>query len=59
MIPTGFAIVIIAVTATLFYAIGGLVEHHKSQVEIDILTRVMEGRCKEDNFFDSKTNRSN
>jgi hypothetical protein len=53
MIPTGFAIVAVVIAAAMFYAIGGLVEHHKSQWEIDILTRVIEGRCKEDNFFDS------
>ena len=48
MIPTGFAIVAIVITAAMFYAIGGLVEHYKSQWEIDVLTKVIEGCCKED-----------
>lgn len=58
MIPTGFAIVMIVVASALFYAIGGLVEHSRSQWEIDVLTRVIEGRCKEDITYGSQTSRS-
>ena len=47
MIPTGFAILMIVVTAFLFYSIGGMVEHRKSQAEIDILTRLIEVRSEE------------
>ncbi|GAH73949.1 unnamed protein product [marine sediment metagenome] len=49
MIPTGFAALAVIGAAVLFYAIGSLVEHHKSQGEIDILTKIIEGRRKEDN----------
>ncbi|GAH52679.1 unnamed protein product [marine sediment metagenome] len=59
MIPTGFAIVAVVITAAVFYAIGGLVEHYKSQWEIDVLTRIIEGRCEEDITYGSQTSRSN
>lgn len=48
MIPTGFAILATVGTFLMGYAIGGIIEHHKSQNEIDILTRIIEGRSEED-----------
>ena len=35
-------------TFFLGYAVGSIVEHRRSQWEIDVLTRVIEGCCKED-----------
>ena len=59
MIPTGFAIVAVVIAAALFYAIGGLVERYRSQWEIDVLTKVIEGCYKEDTTYGSQTSRSN
>lgn len=55
MIPTGFVILMTVPIFFLGYAVGGLVEFRKSQWEIDVLTKVIEGRCKEDESFDSKS----
>jgi hypothetical protein len=38
--------------------VGGIIEHHKSQWEIGVLTKVIEGCCKEDITHGSQTNRS-
>ena len=48
MIPTGFAILMIVPVFFFGYAIGGLVEHRKSQWEIDILTGIIDSCYRED-----------
>ena len=47
MIPTGFAVLTSVALFFVGYAIGSIIEHHRSQEEIDILTRLIEVRSEE------------
>ena len=58
MIPMSLAALTAVGTFFLGYAIGSIVEHRRSQWEIDVLTKVIEGLCKEDKVNASQTSRS-
>ena len=58
MISMGLAAITAVTTFFLGYAVGSLFEHHKSQWEINVLTKVIEGCCKEDAVNVSETSRS-